>query len=244
VVEGTVRSSAQRLAEVRCKVAWVALVILGACSGSFGDRVREQVRHSIRAGVSPAVRVDNVAGTVRVTAGSGDAVDVEATKYGNDVEDLRNITVTVRRTGDGVAIASSYEGGVHSGGVRYRIVVPQDASLNVSNVAGAVDVAGIRGNILVGTQAGEITVDAGRVAGERSIDLRATTGALRLTIARQSSARVDAYSTVGAFSSDVPGITAQRENLVGARGGGTIGSGSARISLTTTTGAIELFAHP
>jgi len=133
---------------------------------------------------------------------------------------------------------------MHGGGVRYRIVVPAGASLQVSNLAGAVDVTGVRGNIDVVTQAGEITVDAGRVSGDRSISLRATTGAVRLTVARQSSARVEAYSTVGDFSTDVPGVSQQRQNIVGARGSGTIGSGSGRISLTTTTGAIVLFGRP
>jgi hypothetical protein len=98
----------------------------------------------------------------------------------------------------------------------------------------------VRGNIDVATQAGEITVEAGVVSGERSIVLRATTGAVNLTIARGSNATVDANSTVGDFSSDVPGLAQQREHIVGARGGGTIGSGGARIALNTTTGAITL----
>ena len=89
-----------------------------------------------------------------------------------------------------------------------------------------------------------IAANVGRVGGDRSIDLRATTGAVTLTIAPGSSATVEANSTVGDFASDVPGMTGEREHIVGARGVGTIGSGSARIRLTTTTGAIALREGP
>jgi len=214
--------------------------LLQACNGGFGERVRENVHQSIAAGSAPTVRVDNIAGSVRIDGWSKPFVDVQATKYGYDDRELRSIAIDVGRQGDEVAIATRYSGGVHGGGVRYRISVPSDASLRVSNVAGAVDLAGVRGDLDVDTQAGEITADAGIVGGNRSIDLRATTGAITLSIAPGSNARVVAESTVGDFSSDVAGISQERRNIVGSRGGGTVGSGSARISLATTTGAIAL----
>jgi DUF4097 and DUF4098 domain-containing protein YvlB len=129
---------------------------------------------------------------------------------------------------------------MQSGGVRYRISVPAAASLQISNVAGAISIAGIRGDAGVETQAGKIDAGLGRVDGNRSIDLRATTGAVVLWISPDSSANVEASSTVGAFASNLPGISESRENIVGVRASGTIGSGSARIRLTTTTGAVAL----
>ncbi len=221
-------------------LALVALSSAGGCSGEFGDRVREQVHRAIAAGPSPLVRVENVAGTVRVEGWSRPIVDVDATKYGHDAAELRDFTVDVRREAGGVSVVTRYSGGMRGGGVRYRISVPADASVRISNIAGTVDLAGVGGDVAVATQAGAITADLGRVTGNRSIDLRATTGAVTLSISPQSDARVTASSTVGAFGSDLPGISQQRENIVGVRGGGTIGAGSARIRLTTTTGAIAL----
>jgi hypothetical protein len=221
-------------------LAFLTIAALCACNGSFGERVRETVHQAMAAGAMPAVRVDNVAGEVRVEGWRKPIVDVEATKYGYDGKELRDISIAVQREEGGVAIVTSYTGAVHGGGVRYRIAVPQGASLRIHNVAGAVDVAGVAGNLEVETQAGEITADAGRVAQDRSIDLHATTGAVTLWIAPDSSAKVDAYSTVGAFASDIPGISESRENIVGSRASGTIGSGSAQIRLGTTTGAIAL----
>jgi hypothetical protein len=220
--------------------ALLTLLVLCGCGGNFSERVHEDVRRTFTAGPAPLVHVENVAGTVRIEGSSRPTVDVVATKYGYDAQELQKIAIGFAQEPGVVSITTSYSGGTHGGGVRYRISVPADASLRIGNVAGAVEIDGVGGNVEVETQAGAITANAGRVAGDRSIDLRATTGAIALTIAPGSSATVDANSTVGAFGSDIAGITQRRENLIGAHGGGTIGSGSARIALTTTAGAIAL----
>lgn len=220
--------------------AFAIFLILEACSGALGERVREQVHQSVTAGSAPAVQIENVAGAVRVDAWNKPIVDVQATKYGYDPQELRSISIAVAREPGAVSVVTRYGSGVHGGGVRYKISVPQDASLRISNTAGSVDIAGVRGDVKITTEAGEITADVGRVAASRSIDLRATTGAVTLTIARGSDATVRAASTVGDFASGIPGISTTREHVVGARGGGTIGTGSARINLETTTGAIAL----
>jgi hypothetical protein len=227
----------------RIRTLCIALLLplaVPACNGAFGERMHETVHRTIAAGGTAVVRVDNIAGSVRVDGWNKPLIDVQATKYGHDVDELRSIAIDAARQGDEIAIATRYGGGVHGGGVRYRISAPSAASLRISNVAGAVDVAGMEGDLDVETQAGKISADAGIVRANRSIDLRATTGAITLTIAPGSSARVAAQSTVGAFSSAIPGITHERQNIVGSGGGGTIGSGSARIRLATTTGAIAL----
>jgi hypothetical protein len=225
-------------------LAAFALQALTACSGAFGDQVHEQVHQTLAAGSAPHVRVNNVAGTVRVDGTSSPFVDVTATKYGHDAQELQSIRIEVVKEDAGVSIATGYAGGMSRGGVSYRIDVPANASLEILNVAGAVDIAGVNGSVDVETQAGRIGVHAGRVIGSRVIDLRATTGAVALSVAPGSSARVEAESTVGAFASDIPGISSDRQNLVGSRGGGRIGAGSASIRLTTTTGAIVLREQP
>jgi hypothetical protein len=217
-----------------------AFSVTAACRGAFGERVRENVHQAVATNAAPNVRVENVAGAVRIEGWPKPIVDVDATKYGYDAQELRRIAIAVNREENGVSIVTTYSGGVHGGGVRYRIYVPAGAALAVRNIAGLVDIAGVTGNLDVETQAGAVTVNAGRVADNRSIDLRATTGAVTLVVAPGSSARVDAESTVGGFTSEIPGITQQRENIVGVRGGGTIGTGAAFIRLATTTGGIAL----
>jgi DUF4097 and DUF4098 domain-containing protein YvlB len=216
-----------------------ALVALAACSGGFGERVHEDFHATLDAAADATVHVDNVAGTVKVDAWPKPAVEVRATKYGHDAAELRSVKIDVRREGKDVYVKTLFEG-LNHGEVRYRITVPSDASLQISNVAGAVDLAAVTGDVSVETQAGAITASVGRVAGDRSIALRATTGAVDLSIAPDSSARIEATSTVGDVTSAIPGVAASRENLIGARANGLIGSGSARIRVGTTTGAISL----
>jgi hypothetical protein len=228
----------------RIAAAFAILLTLAACSGTFAGRVREQVHRTVAAGAAPAVEIENVAGAVRVDGWPKPTVDVEATKYGYDAVELRSVAIDVTREAGGVSIVTHYGNDVHGGGVRYRISVPLGASLRITNDAGAVDLAGVHGDLTVRTEAGEITADAGRVDGNRSIDLRATTGAVTLNIGQGSNATVQAYSTVGDFASNVPGVTQTREHIVGARGNGTIGTGSARIRLEATTGAIALRRRP
>ena len=103
-------------------------------------------------------------------------VNIVATKYGYDASELRSVTINVNREGDGIFVVTTYAGGNHSGGVRYRISVPAGASVQVGNIAGSVSVGGVTGNVSVETQAGTIDATLGRVDGDRSIDLRATTG--------------------------------------------------------------------
>ncbi len=220
--------------------ALCTFLVLSACNGAFGERVHEQFQRTVATGSSPLVRVENVAGEIRVEGWSKPVVNVSATKYGYDERELRNIAIDVRPEEGGLTIATTYSGGMHHGGVRYAIGVPAGASVRINNIAGMVVLAGVLGDVTIQTQAGAIKANVGRVAGNRTIDVNATTGAITLAIAPGSSATVDASSTVGNFTSDVPGVSRARENVVGARGTGTIGSGSARIHLTTTTGAIAL----
>ncbi|MGC9993518.1 MAG: DUF4097 family beta strand repeat-containing protein [Candidatus Cybelea sp.] len=217
-----------------------ALLALCACSGSFGERVHEQFHQAVDSGATPIVHVDNIAGTVQIVGWTKPIVNIAATKYGYDASELRSVTISVNREGNGIFVVTTYGDGNHTGGVRYRISVPAGASVQVGNVAGAVSVGAITGNVSVETQAGTIEANLGRVDGDRAIDLRATTGAITVRIAPESSATVNAESTVGGFSSDISGIEQSHENVVGVRASGKIGSGSARIRLNTTTGAIAL----
>ncbi len=220
-------------------VCAAAIVGLAGCSGAFGERAREDFHATIEAGAGATVHVDNIAGSVNVDAWAKPSVDVRATKYGNDAAELRSVKIDVRGEGKDVFVKTNYTGLRH-GTVRYRITVPADASLDISNVAGAVNLAGTSADVTVETQAGAITADVGRVSGNRSIDLRATTGAVEVSIAPNSDASIEASSTVGDITSRIPGVAASRENLVGARASGLIGSGSGRVRVGTTTGAIAL----
>ncbi len=186
------------------------------------------------------LRLENTAGTVRVEGWAKSAIDIVAVKDGYNAAELHAIAIAVNRSGNTLRVATHYSAGFHTGGVSYRIFVPVRTSVQISNDAGSVDVAGLAGDLSVETEAGRITADLGRVALNRAIALRATTGSIRCSLAPGSDVAIEARSTVGSISSDFPGVATRRESIVGMTGQGRLRNGSARLSLTTTTGAIAL----
>ena len=221
-------------------IRYVALPILSiafvACSGT---QFRETVRRSVSTAAAPVVRIDNSVGEITVTGWQKHTIDIEAVKTGMSEEAVRNIDIDVQSQGNTVSIATKYHG-FGNGGVRYTISVPAGASLDVKNTTGAIHIDDVEGDVTATAQTGEVAASLGRVAQRRAIELTATTGSVRLEIDPHSDAHVDAQTTVGDVSSDFPSIESARQNVVGATASGTIGSGSASIRLTTTTGAIAL----
>lgn len=211
-------------------------IALMACNG---NQFRETVHKSVTTGVAPAVHVDNSIGAILVTGWQKHTIAIEAVKTGMNADAVRNIDIDVQSQGNTVTIATKYRG-FGSGGVRYTISVPAGASLDLNNTTGAIRIAGVEGDVTASTQTGEVDVSVGRVADRRAIDLTATTGSVRLEIDPHSDAKVDAGTTVGDVKSDFPSIESSRQNVVGATASGTIGSGTASIRLTTTTGSIAL----
>lgn len=217
----------------------VALAALGACSGAF-SQVHSRFHQLIPVVGAPMVNVDNVAGEIRVSTWNKPSVNIEATKYAGDAAQLRSVTITTRSGVNEVFIATKYAGGTHEGGVNYTISVPANVALSIKNIAGTVNVSGLRANVSVKTQAGTISANLGRVTGNHAIDLSATTGTVDLTIASNSDASVDVQSSVGSFSSEFPSVAKTRSNVVGVTASGKIGTGTATIHLTSSIGAITL----
>jgi hypothetical protein len=222
------------------RLGFVTILFAITATGCIGGtQVRERFHQAVPAPAAPLVRIDNSVGEVRVKGWQRHTVDIEAIKSASSEEALNNIEIAVQSQGNTITIATKYHG-FGNGGVRYVISVPQAASLDVNNSTGTVRIDGVSGNVAAVTQTGEVNADLGRVAGQRSVDLTATTGSVRLTVGADSDARVEAKTSIGDVSSDFDSIVSERRNVVGASASGRIGNGSASIRLTTTTGAISL----
>lgn len=205
-----------------------ALAALPACGFS---QVRETVHRSVPATGAPTLHVENAVGGVTVRTWDKPAVDIVAVKDAHSAEGLKNIDIVVESQKSGVTVRTVNNGGGsfwNSGGVGYTIMVPANASLDITNTTGGVRIFGVRGDVVVRTTTGGIDGNLGKVAGKRNIDMRVTTGGIDVTIARDSSAMLDMHTTVGGVKSEFSG--------------NRIGSGSARIHLETTTGGVALHA--
>jgi hypothetical protein len=203
------------------RTAALAPALLLAACGYGGSEATQPFHQQVPTPPAVTVHVRNAVGTIEISTWDKAAVDVSGTKYGHDAAALRDLTVDVHHDASNVFV-STVDKGLDRGGVRYAIVVPRGASLDVENVTGT------------------IRADLGNVSGKRAIHLRTITGAITLALAAGSSAAIVARTTVGEVSSVFPQVVSLREHVVGASAGGTLGSGSASIRLSTRTGAISL----
>lgn len=210
--------------------------------GYSGNRVHEEVQKTLPAAGVTELRLQSVAGTVSVRAWEKPQIRIDAVKTAPDADGLKALHVNVDQTGGSVEVSTKYDSGfgISRGGVNYTIMLPAAVNLQVENTAGTVEIAGMSGNVSADAKAGTIEATMARASGDQNIDLAATTGTVTLRIPRHSDATVTARSTVGTVDSDFPSVTSTRTNVIGSGGSGKIGSGSATINLTTTTGTIEL----
>jgi len=207
-------------------VCAAAIAALPACG--FTD-ARETIHRSVDVGAAPTVEVNNSVGGVTVRSWDKPAVDITAVKSAHSADALKNIDINIEPRSSGVVITTVNRAGSSfwsGGGVGYTILVPASASLKITNETGGVRIDGVNGDVLARTTTGGVQANLGTVTGNRSIDMRVTTGGIDLTIARDSNATVDMHATVGGVKSD---FDSDR-----------IGSGTGRIHLVTTTGGVVL----
>jgi hypothetical protein len=230
---------------MRTLASLVAILGLAGCfSGNLDDsRYQEQVHRTLPSAGVKTLSVDNTAGRVRVEAWNQPDVRIDATKKARDAQGLAAMHIDISSAGDTINVKSVYDVGISNGNVEYTIKAPASLAVHVSNIAGTARVDGFIGNVHVDTQAGTVDVTLPKLGGDQVVDLSTTTGTLALSIPKNSNATVKAHTTVGTFSSDFPSVNASREMVVGEGGGGTIGNGSAKVSLSTTTGTIALDSH-
>lgn len=220
------------------------LVLSGCFNGSLENRYAASEHHTISAAGATTLHVENVAGRVRIEAANGRDVDVEAMKRASSPDGLKSIHIAVTKSGDTVSIVSSTTGDlVVNPNIDLTIKAPSSLALDVSNTAGTARITGFVRDVRVHAQAGTIDVEMAKLGDGQQIDLVGTVGTVSLTVPRHSDATVAAHSTVGSFRSDFSSLRSVRENVVGESGGGTIGSGSAKVTLSATTGSIDINAR-
>jgi DUF4097 and DUF4098 domain-containing protein YvlB len=222
-----------------------ALLALSSCGplNAQDEQYVESIHKTISVNGVKTLRLENTAGTVRIDATAGSDVVIDAVKKGRTAESVGAIHVNIASAGGTISIESRYEVSPAHENVDYSIKAPASLALEVSNMAGTMHLDGFSRDVSARAQAGTIAVAMAKLGGDQKIDLRSTAGTIALTIPRKSDARVDARSTVGTFHSDFEGVEASREMLVGSHGSGTIGNGSAKVTLSATTGTIDLSAH-
>lgn len=229
---------------MRATALLLATLVLGGCaSTTLDNRYEEHTSTSVPAGSATVLRVENTAGRVRIEPWNRGEVHVDIVKRASSADALAQTTVTVTAKGGAVAVVAAHADMTANTNVDLRIQAPASLAVRVHNMAGTTRITGFSGDVTAESRAGTIDVELTTLRGTQRIDLSSTAGTIDLTVPKHADATIQAHATIGSFHSNLPTVASTRTGVVGASGSGTIGSGSARVSLQTTTGSIDLLAH-
>jgi len=165
---------------------WAAplLVFLAACDMSFGHlagKASDEWTRTYQLAPGGEIRIDNTNGRVDVESVDGSTVDVRAERIAHAATDdgarelLPRIVIREDVKPDRIAIATERMSGVMIGAnfeVRYHVRAPKNASIDVTNTNGGVQVSGLSGRVTARTTNGSVTTKD--LTGQ--VDARTTNG--------------------------------------------------------------------
>jgi hypothetical protein len=134
-----------------------------------GPEQTERFAETYKVGSDPTLDLNHVAGDVRVTAGRGNEIRVEAVKRvrHRDAEQgkrlLELLRIEVSHVGNRVEVRTLYprtSGRGMSASVDYVISVPAGAAVSLKTISGDVGVNGVRGEVRAETVSGDVEVVA------------------------------------------------------------------------------------
>jgi hypothetical protein len=133
---------------------------------SRGPEQVERITQTYDVGPEGALDLQNISGGVRVTAGRGNDIRIEAVKRvrhrdaATAKKFLESLRVEITRVGNRVEVRALYprNGRGFSGGVDFTIVVPAEGTVALKTISGDVGVTGVRGEVRAETVSGNVDV--------------------------------------------------------------------------------------
>ena len=231
--------------------------------------VSAQVEESKTLKVDPAkpvtLKVDSAAGSVTVTGGDVDTVQVKAVKTAYDSSEaraeaeLKTIQYSITQTGNTITLkyeltkSMNFMNNVNS--VDFIVTVPSETTVDIDTGTGEVSVTGVQGQAAIKNSFGDITVE--RVDGALSAetnsgginisslaagsgDVKLLSGFGTISMSQVSGADVSAQSNSGKL--DLENVRATKDmNLSSDFGNVTFANGSAgSLTVSTKSGSIDL----
>ena len=186
-----------------CALALAAMLAAPAAGDSGqtmrdGDemRAREQIDRSFSLAAGAEVSVNGIAGSVEVETRDGGEAEVHIVRMGRTQRDLDCYRTTVEQTGAGLRIAHEQDRSrecrsIHSR-QEVRLVLPRSVNLEMSSIAGRVEVGELEGRVRLDSVAGNV-----HIASARSGNLSSLAGGLRLDVGRLDPGGFHISSVVG-----------------------------------------------
>jgi len=245
------------------------LAIFATSSLTVRADVQETETYSFELNQNGRISLSNINGDVRISGGSGSAVEITADKRADDEDDLAKLTIKVKAEPDSIRVetvhgkSESRWFGSDSGEVTYTLKVPAYANLDtistvngdvlVEGVSGTVSVESVNGELDLRNLAGDVDLETTNGGIEASFDLLegsqrvsadTVNGRITLYLPANASARLSAETLNGGINAEDFGLDVDSGGFVGKDLNGNIGSGEARIDLDTVNGGIRVRKQP
>lgn len=214
---------------------------------------------------TPALRVKNSAGEVRVSGGEGHTVEVRATRrhtgfgFGRSESDLDAVRVNAQQEGDTVSVTVEHPHMPHNVVVDLDITTPREGTFDIDVAAGRVEVRDTEGPTNIKVSAGQLSltrvhctatsrlsVATGQITGSvvlaagATLDTSVSVGEVSLEVPSTMSAEVDARTQVGQVTVDGLPLAVSRIGFISASTQGRVGDGNGHLDVRVATGSITL----
>ena len=234
-------------------------------SGSLLASVTEEETFSFPLDDGGRFSISNVNGSISVTGGSGNTVEIIATKKADNQSDLDEIKIEISNSATEVVVKTElgkssgwFSRGSTSGEVRYEVIVPGNTMLDsvdtvngdvtISGVAGDVeaetvngslDVSDLAGDVDLSTVNGRIEASFSRLEGSQRVKAETVNGRVTVNLPENADVSIGADSLNGSISGSDFGLETKK-GFVGSDLNGDIGNGSARLTIDTVNGSIKI----
>lgn len=234
------------------------------CAGSAqADRALEEVTETYALDSGASISLDNVNGDIVIEGWGGREARLEYTIYGDSEKTLDRIKVKINHDPGQLRIETLHSksrgwwSSDNSGSVEFFLRVPKDVELRgidtvngdlrISGVGGKVNAEAVNGNIEVtdlrsdaklSTVNGTIEARFDRFESDQRVSLDSVNGRLEVYLPDNADVDVKAETVNGSLRNDF-GMQVDK-GFVGKDLRGSIGDGSARLTLDTVNGAISI----
>ena len=234
-------------------------------TGSLFASVTEEETFSYKLNDGGRFSICNVNGSIVVTGGSGDSVEIIAIKKADSQKELDKIEIEISHSADEIVVETEIGNSNHwyshdsgSGSVKYEVIVPVGAQLdsietvngnvNISGVSGKVvaesvngdlDVNDLAGDVGLSTVNGSIEAEFTTLGDEQRVKVETVNGRVTIKLPEDADVDISADTLNGGINARDFGLETEK-GFVGSDLNGKIGDGSARLNIDTVNGAIKI----
>ena len=234
-------------------------------TGSLFASVTEEKTFSFKLNDGGRFSIANVNGSMVVTGGQGDSVEIIATKKADNQKDLDKIEIKISNTPDEIVVETDLGESNHwfshnnnSGSVNYEVIVPVgtqldsvetvNGSVNISGVSGKVVAESVNGDLEIGDLEGDVdlstvngSIDASfaMLGGQQRVKVETVNGRVTVNLPGEADVEINADTLNGGINASDFGLESDK-GFVGSDLNAKIGTGSARLNIDTVNGAVKI----